>query len=99
MEMMETMTQARKMEASLLTYFTPTKTSKDMRRAILRLLCRHCLMTKDGQVKKIGMPFLECSTSKTDAASHRLEGLETTVSTGNLTPSTIKAIYPRMSKT
>ncbi|KAK1877252.1 Sphingosine 1-phosphate receptor 1 [Dissostichus eleginoides] len=76
-----------------------TLTSKDMRRAILRLLCQPCLMTKDGQLKKIGMPFLECSTSKTDGVSHRLEGLETTVSSGNCTPSTIKAIYPRMSKT
>ncbi|CAJ1075714.1 sphingosine 1-phosphate receptor 1-like [Xyrichtys novacula] len=84
---------------SLLNPIIYTLTSKDMRRAILRLLCRPCLLTKDGQVKKIGMPFLECSTSKTDAASHRLEGLETTVSSGNFTPSTIKAIYPRMSKT
>ncbi|XP_040047493.2 sphingosine 1-phosphate receptor 5a [Gasterosteus aculeatus] len=84
---------------SLLNPIIYTLTSKDMRRAILRLLCRHCLLTKDGQVKKIGIPFLECSTSKTDVASHRLEGLETTVSSGNLTPSTIKAIYPRMSKT
>lgn len=84
---------------SLLNPIIYTLTSKDMRRAILRLLCRHCLLTKDGHMKKIGVPFLECSTSKTDAASHRLEGLETTVSSGNFTPSTIKAIYPRMSKT
>ncbi|XP_068575262.1 sphingosine 1-phosphate receptor 5a [Cebidichthys violaceus] len=85
---------------SLLNPIIYTLTSKDMRRAILRLLCRHCLLTKDGQVKKIGMPFLECSTSKADVASHRLEGLETTVSSGNFTsPSTVKAIYPRMSKT
>ncbi|KAJ0001490.1 hypothetical protein NQD34_006510 [Periophthalmus magnuspinnatus] len=83
---------------SLLNPIIYTLTSKDMRRAILRLLCRHCLLTKDGQVKKIGIPFLECSTSKTDAASHRLEGLETTVSSGNFTPSTIKAIYPKISK-
>lgn len=83
---------------SLLNPIIYTLTSKDMRRAILRLLCRHCLMTKDGQVKKFGIPFLECSTSKTDAASHRLEGLETTVSSGNFTPSTIKAIYPRISR-
>lgn len=84
---------------SLLNPIIYTLTSKDMRRAILRLLCRHCLLTKDGQVKKIGMPFLDCSTTKTDAASHRLEGLETTVSSGNFTPSTIKAIYPRIPKT
>ncbi|KAM9745572.1 sphingosine 1-phosphate receptor 5a [Menidia menidia] len=84
---------------SLLNPIIYTLTSKDMRKAILRLLCRPCLMTRDGQVKKIGMPFLDCSTSKTDAASHRLEGLDTTVSTGNCTPSTIKAIYPRMVRT
>nr|XP_057906056.1 sphingosine 1-phosphate receptor 5a [Doryrhamphus excisus]XP_057906057.1 sphingosine 1-phosphate receptor 5a [Doryrhamphus excisus]XP_057906058.1 sphingosine 1-phosphate receptor 5a [Doryrhamphus excisus] len=84
---------------SLLNPIIYTLTSKDMRRAILRLLCSSCLLTRDGQVKKIGMPFLECSTSKTDAASHRLEGLETTVSSGNFTPSTIKAILPKMSKT
>lgn len=84
---------------SLLNPIIYTLTSKDMRKAILRLLCRPCLLTGDGQVKKFGMPFLDCSTSKTDAASHRLEGLETTVSSGNVTPSAIKAIYPRMSKT
>ncbi|XP_057717638.1 sphingosine 1-phosphate receptor 5a [Corythoichthys intestinalis] len=84
---------------SLLNPIIYTLTSKDMRRAILRLLCSSCLLTKDGQVKKIGMPFLECSTSKTDAASHRLEGVETTVSSGNFTPSTIKAIFPKLSKT
>lgn len=83
---------------SLLNPIIYTLTSKDMRRAILRLLCRHCLITKDGQVKKIGLPFLECSTSKTELPSHRLEGVENTVSSGNFTPSTVKAIYPRMSK-
>ncbi|XP_041832322.1 sphingosine 1-phosphate receptor 5a [Melanotaenia boesemani] len=84
---------------SLLNPIIYTLTSKDMRKAILRLLCHHCLVTKDGQVKKFGMPFLDCSTSKTDGASHRLEGLETTVSSGNFTPSSIKVIYPRVSKT
>ncbi|XP_061892332.1 sphingosine 1-phosphate receptor 5a [Entelurus aequoreus] len=84
---------------SLLNPIIYTLTSKDMRRAIIRLLCSPCLLTKDGQVKKMGINFLECSTSKTDAASHRLEGLETTVSSGNFTPSTIKAIFPKMSKT
>ncbi|KAG7279735.1 hypothetical protein CRUP_011667 [Coryphaenoides rupestris] len=84
---------------SLLNPIIYTLTSKDMRRAILHLLCRHCLLTKDGQVKKIAMPFLECSTSKADGVSHRLEGLEITVSSGNFSPTTIKAIYPRMSKT
>ncbi|TDH02552.1 hypothetical protein EPR50_G00153790 [Perca flavescens] len=84
---------------SLLNPIIYTLTSKDMRKAILRLLCRHCLLTKDGQVKKIGMPFLDCSTSRVDATSHKLEGVETTVSSGNFTPSTIKAVYPKMSKT
>lgn len=58
---------------SLLNPIIYTLTSKDMRRAILRLLCRQCLLTKDGQVKKIGMTFLDRSTSKIDVASHRLE--------------------------
>lgn len=78
-----------------------TLTSKDMRRAILKLLCRPCLMTKDGQVKKIGIPFLECSLSQTEMASQKLEaGLETTNSSGNVitTPSPIKALYPKLFK-
>ncbi|KPP71933.1 sphingosine 1-phosphate receptor 1-like [Scleropages formosus] len=83
---------------SLLNPIIYTLTSKDMRKAIIRLLCRRCLMTADGQVKKIGIPFLECSISKTEVPSQRLEGLETTVSSGNITPSTIKALYPRMLK-
>ncbi|XP_036396047.1 sphingosine 1-phosphate receptor 5b [Megalops cyprinoides] len=81
---------------SLLNPIIYTLTSKDMRRAIIKLLCRHCLMTKDGQVKKIGLAFLECSTSKTEVASHKLEGLETTVSSGNITPSPVKALYPKV---
>uniref|UniRef100_A0A668ATV7 Sphingosine-1-phosphate receptor 5b n=1 Tax=Myripristis murdjan TaxID=586833 RepID=A0A668ATV7_9TELE len=56
---------------SLLNPIIYTLTSKDMRRAILRLLCRPCLMTRDGQVKKLGMPFLECSFSKTEVASQK----------------------------
>lgn len=84
---------------SLLNPIIYTLTSKDMRRAILRLLCSYCLLTSDGHMKKFAIPFLECSTSKTEVPSHRLEGLETTVSSGNFTPTTIKTIYPRMSKT
>ncbi|XP_067114988.1 sphingosine 1-phosphate receptor 5b [Osmerus mordax] len=85
---------------SLLNPIIYTLTSKDMRRAILRLLCGPCLMTKDGQVKKLGIPFLECSFSKTEVASHRVEGLETTISSGNIitTPSPIKALYPKLFK-
>ncbi|KAJ7992743.1 hypothetical protein DPEC_G00281830 [Dallia pectoralis] len=84
---------------SLLNPIIYTLTSKDMRRAILRLLCRRCLLTQNGQVKKIGMPFLDYSTSKTEAVSHRLEGIEITVSSVNFTSSPIKNIYPRMLKT
>ncbi|KAI5097391.1 sphingosine-1-phosphate receptor 5a, partial [Silurus meridionalis] len=83
---------------SLLNPIIYTLTSKDMRKAILRLLCSYCLITKDGQMRKFGITFLECSTSKSEMPSHRLEGLETTVSTGNFTPSTIKAIFPKISK-
>ncbi|XP_013860380.1 sphingosine 1-phosphate receptor 5b [Austrofundulus limnaeus] len=86
---------------SLLNPIIYTLTSKDMRRAILKLLCRPCLMTRDGQVKKIGMPFLECSFSKTEVPSQKLEhGQETTISSGNVvtTPSTIKALYPKLLK-
>uniref|UniRef100_A0A3B3V9K9 Sphingosine-1-phosphate receptor 5a n=1 Tax=Poecilia latipinna TaxID=48699 RepID=A0A3B3V9K9_9TELE len=82
---------------SLLNPIIYTLTSKDMRKAILKLLCHRCLLNADGKMKKFGLAFLDFSTTKTDAASHRLEGLETTVSSGNL-PSTIKAIYPRISK-
>ncbi|KAL1005780.1 hypothetical protein UPYG_G00063920 [Umbra pygmaea] len=85
---------------SLLNPIIYTLTSKDMRRAILKLLCRPCLMTKDGQVKRIGIPFLECSFSKTEATLPKLEGLETTISSGNniTTPSPIKALYPKLFK-
>ncbi|KAM4717619.1 sphingosine 1-phosphate receptor 5a [Anableps anableps] len=82
---------------SLLNPIIYTLTSKDMRKAILRLLCHCCLLNSDGKMKKFGLAFLDFSTTKTDAASHRLEGMETTVSSGNL-PSTIKAIYPKISK-
>lgn len=82
---------------SLLNPIIYTLTSKDMRKAILKLLCSYCLITKDGQVRKFGITFLECSTSKTEMPSQRLEGLET-VSTGNFTPSTIKAIFPKISR-
>ncbi|CAL9700363.1 unnamed protein product [Knipowitschia caucasica] len=86
---------------SLLNPIIYTLTSKDMRRAILRLLCRPCLMTSDGQVKKLGIPFLECSFSKSEVASQKLEaGLDTTISSGNVitTPSTIKTLYPKLFK-
>ncbi|KAM4594841.1 sphingosine 1-phosphate receptor 5b [Fundulus diaphanus] len=86
---------------SLLNPIIYTLTSKDMRKAILRLLCQSCLMTTDGQVKKIGMPFIECSFSKTEVPSQKLEhGLETTMSSGNAitSPSTNKVLYPKLFK-
>ncbi|KAF7213154.1 sphingosine 1-phosphate receptor 5b [Nothobranchius furzeri] len=86
---------------SLLNPIIYTLTSRDMRRAILKLLCRPCLINKDGQVKRIGMPFLECSFSKTELPSQKLEpGLETTISSGNgiASPATIKALYPKLFK-
>ncbi|XP_077461399.1 sphingosine 1-phosphate receptor 5b [Stigmatopora argus] len=85
---------------SLLNPIIYTLTSRDMRKAILRLICRPCLMTRDGQVKKIGMPFLECSFSKTELPSQKLEAvMETTLSSGNIvtTPSPIKTFYPKKS--
>ncbi|XP_066519726.1 sphingosine 1-phosphate receptor 5b [Hoplias malabaricus] len=79
---------------SLINPIIYTLTSKDMRKAIIKLLCRRCLITEDGQVKKIGVPFLECSFSKTEVALHR--GLETTISSGNGTSSPIRIIYPKL---
>ncbi|RVE69119.1 hypothetical protein OJAV_G00074540 [Oryzias javanicus] len=84
---------------SLLNPIIYTLTSKDMRKAIIRLLCLPCLLTENGQVRKIGVHFLDCSTTKMDGTSHRLEGLETTVSSGNFTHSAIKPIYPQIGRT
>ncbi|XP_028678789.1 sphingosine 1-phosphate receptor 5b [Erpetoichthys calabaricus] len=83
---------------SLLNPIIYTLTSKDMRKAILKLLCRRCLMTEDGQVNRFGIPFLDCNTSKTDKSSYRVEGIDSTVSSGNVTPSPIKAFLPNMSR-
>ncbi|KAK2857556.1 hypothetical protein Q7C36_005475 [Tachysurus vachellii] len=79
---------------SLINPIIYTLTSKDMRRAIIKLLCHHCLINKDGQIKKIGIPFLECSLSKTETAVHR--GFETTISSGNGTSSPIRIISPKI---
>ncbi|KAL1273474.1 hypothetical protein QQF64_029336 [Cirrhinus molitorella] len=67
-----------------------TLTSRDMRRAFLKLLCCRCLLTKDGRLKKIG---IRISFSKTDATRH---GMETTISSGNATTLPIKSIYPKL---
>lgn len=79
---------------SLINPIIYTLTSKDMRKAIIKLLCRRCLINEDGQVKKIGVPFLECSLSKTETAVHR--GFETTISSGNGTSSPIRIIPPKI---
>lgn len=63
-----------------------TMTSRDIRRAILKLLCKRCLTTKDGQVRNIG---IKISFTKTDANHH---GGETTVSSGNATTVNVKSI-------
>ncbi|KAK7154725.1 hypothetical protein R3I93_009618 [Phoxinus phoxinus] len=67
-----------------------TMTSRDIRRAILKLLCKRCLTTKDGQLRNIG---IKISFTKTDANHH---GGETTVSSGNATTINIKPIYPKL---
>lgn len=79
---------------SLINPIIYTLTSKDMCKAIIKLLCRSCLITKDGQVKKIGIRFLEYSLSKTETAVHH--GLETTMSSGNGTSSPIRIISPKI---
>ncbi|GCB77832.1 sphingosine 1-phosphate receptor 1-like [Scyliorhinus torazame] len=57
-----------------------TLTSRDMRRAIVRLLC----LTKEGeQAKCCGALISDCSTSQMDRSSHRHELLHTTLSSGN----------------
>ncbi|XP_072538914.1 sphingosine 1-phosphate receptor 5b [Salminus brasiliensis] len=80
---------------SLINPIIYTLTSKDMRKAIIKLLCRRCLINEDGQVKKIGVPFLECSLTKTEVAIHR--GLETTISSGNGTSSPVRT-YPKLAR-
>nr|XP_048687432.1 sphingosine 1-phosphate receptor 5 [Caretta caretta] len=80
---------------SLLNPIIYTLTSKDMRRAILKLLC--CLLVgpaEDGPAQRFGIPILECSTSKSERSSHRPEGLETSLSTGNGTPTPVKVLVP-----
>lgn len=79
---------------SLLNPIIYTLTSKDMRKAILKLLCKCLLNSRDGKVKR----FLDWSTSKSEKSSHRLEGMEVTVSSGNAMPSPIKPLYPKTGK-
>ncbi|XP_074835867.1 sphingosine 1-phosphate receptor 5 [Carettochelys insculpta] len=80
---------------SLLNPIIYTLTSKDIRRAILKLLC--CLLARpaeDSPAQRFGIPILECSTSKSERSSHRPEGPDTSLSAGNGTPTTIEALVP-----
>uniref|UniRef100_A0A8C8SDZ5 Sphingosine-1-phosphate receptor 5 n=1 Tax=Pelusios castaneus TaxID=367368 RepID=A0A8C8SDZ5_9SAUR len=78
---------------SLLNPIIYTLTSKDMRRAILKLLC--CLLAgpaEDSPAQRFGIPILDCSTSKSERSSHRPDGPENSMSTGNGTPTPIKVL-------
>ncbi|XP_062979089.1 sphingosine 1-phosphate receptor 5 [Elgaria multicarinata webbii] len=80
---------------SLLNPIIYTLTSKDMRRAIFKLLC--CLLVvppgaEESRAKRFGFPILEGSTSKSERSSHQQEGLNTSLSVGNGTPAAIKAL-------
>ncbi|XP_020647386.2 sphingosine 1-phosphate receptor 5 [Pogona vitticeps] len=80
---------------SLLNPIIYTLTSKDMRRAIFKLLC--CLLViapgaEDRQAKRFGFPILEGSTSKSERSSHQQEEPNNSMSVGNSTPAAIKAL-------
>ncbi|XP_039370021.1 sphingosine 1-phosphate receptor 5 [Mauremys reevesii] len=80
---------------SLLNPVIYTLTSRDLRRAILKLLC--CLLggpAEASPAQRFGLPILECSTSKSERSSHRPEGLDASLSTGNGTPTPVKALVP-----
>ncbi|XP_040202357.1 sphingosine 1-phosphate receptor 1-like [Rana temporaria] len=81
---------------SLLNPIIYTLTSRDIRRAILRLVCFFCYVNEDGETRgRFGFfPVLERSTSKSEKSSHKHEGLETTVSSGNGTPTPVKSLMP-----
>ncbi|XP_077118144.1 sphingosine 1-phosphate receptor 1-like [Ranitomeya variabilis] len=79
---------------SLLNPIIYTLTSRDIRRAILRLVCFFCFVNEDGETRgRFGFfPVIERSTSKSEKSSHKQEGLETTMSSGNGTPTPIKSL-------
>ncbi|XP_072255704.1 sphingosine 1-phosphate receptor 1-like [Pyxicephalus adspersus] len=81
---------------SLLNPIIYTLTSKDIRRAILKLVCFFFFVNEDGETRgRFGFfPVLERSTSKSEKSSHKQEGLETTVSSGNGTPTPVKSLVP-----
>ncbi|XP_063305548.1 sphingosine 1-phosphate receptor 5 [Pelobates fuscus] len=74
-----------------------TLTSRDIRRAILKLVCFFCLASEDGETRwRFGIfPILEGSTSRSEKSSHKQEGLETTVSSGNGTPTPVKPLVSK----
>ncbi|XP_018431311.1 PREDICTED: sphingosine 1-phosphate receptor 1-like [Nanorana parkeri] len=76
---------------SLLNPIIYTLTSRDIRRAILKLLCFFCLVNEDGEARGrfSFFPVLEQSTSKSEKSSHKQEGLETS---GNGTPTPVKSL-------
>lgn len=76
---------------SLINPIIYTMTSRDIRRAIVKLLFKPCLITKDGQLRKIAKVLPQCSFTKTDVNPR---GMETTVSSGNFT--TIRSVYPKL---
>ncbi|KAM3925291.1 sphingosine 1-phosphate receptor 5 [Leptodactylus fuscus] len=79
---------------SLLNPIIYTLTSRDIRRAILKLVCFFCFVHEDGETRgRFGFfPVIERSTSKSEKSSHKQEGLETTVSSGNGTPTPVKCL-------
>ncbi|XP_069829992.1 sphingosine 1-phosphate receptor 5 [Dendropsophus ebraccatus] len=74
-----------------------TLTSRDIRRAILKLVCFFCFVNEDGETRgRFGFfPVIERSTSKSEKSSHKQEGLETTVSSGNGTPTPVKSLVTK----
>lgn len=79
---------------SLLNPIIYTLTSRDIRRAILKLVCFFCFVNEDGETRgRFGFfPVIERSTSKSEKSSHKQEGMETTVSSGNGTPTPVKSL-------
>ncbi|XP_056607344.1 sphingosine 1-phosphate receptor 5b [Triplophysa dalaica] len=78
---------------SLINPMIYTLTSRDMRRAIVKLLFQRCLITREGRMRKIAAAFPQCSFTKTEANPR---GMETSISSGNATTVHIKSIYPKL---
>lgn len=84
---------------SLLNPVIYTLTSKDLRWAIFRLVC--CLLTvapgvEDSRAKRLGLPVLEVSTSKSDHSSHQKEGPDTSLSEKNDIPAAGEALVSKV---